>query len=144
MKQGKTLLFSLKIRPNHPSLEKHHEFIPIFNKGHMLPNQWNREALFLSYVAQAAENGTPHLCPPGWEMHRLGWEEMFLWHLILLACCTWNEQQQKEWDISLWFTKQTGKKKTHKPTPQRRLWLIWYSEKRKSHKHLCFHDKVYI
>lgn len=95
-KLGKTLQFSLKIRPrspNHPSLEKQHKFIPIFIdimrathyqiNGAEKPCAW---ATWLGLLRRA--HHTPHSA--GCEMHLLRWEEMFLWHLILLACCTWN------------------------------------------------------
>lgn len=69
MKQGKTLQFSRKIRPRSASQRKPSTFgeaPQVYSnfyrhyEGHTLPNQWSREVLFLGYMTQAAENGTPH------------------------------------------------------------------------------------
>lgn len=98
MKQRRTLQFSLKIRPRspQPKLSISGEatwFIPIFidimsatccqiNRAEE-PCSW---PTWLRLLRMA--HHTP--CSSGCEMHLLRWEEMFLQHLILLACCTWN------------------------------------------------------
>lgn len=98
-KQGKTSQSSLKIRPRSASQPKPSIFgrtpqvysnLYGYSEGHRLPNQRCRGALFLGYMSQAAENSTPKTPTPGHGIHLLRWEEMFLWHHILLAHCSRN------------------------------------------------------
>lgn len=117
-------------QPNHPSVEEHHRFIPICTDI-MKATQCQM---------RAAEEPWSGLHEPGcWEehcthshchgSHLLTWEHMFLGHHTLLAGCSRNEQQHKEWDFSVVYKTRRKKKQS-----QRNLWLIWYIQKRKSRK----------
>lgn len=129
--------------PNHPSLEEHHKFIPIYiDTMRATRCQINAAEESFSWATWVRLPRMAHqthtllamesICSDG---KRCFYDTTFFWH----AAQELNNNTRSGGYFSVVY-----KTRREKPQLQRNLWLIQYIQKRKSHKNLCIHDKVYI